>query len=136
MKLADLASVNAFLNGVAAVFLATGYVFIRRRNITAHRFCMASAFSASVLFLISYLVYHFFAGSVPYQGQGPARLIYFAILISHIILAIVIVPLALRTLYLALKKRFEMHRRLAKITWPLWMYVSISGVAVYVMLYW
>ena len=130
-----LPSVNAALNGTAAFLLAVGYLCIRRRQITAHRICMTGAFIASTLFLASYLTYHAHVGSVRFQGTGWIRPVYFAILISHTILAVVIVPLALRTLYLAARGRFEAHRRIARWTLPLWLYVSVTGVVIYGMLY-
>ena len=130
-----LPTLNAGLNFASAAFLALGYFFIRRKIISAHRFCMIMAFSVSTAFLISYLTYHARVGSVPYTGQGVLRTVYFAILTSHTILAAVIVPLVLRTLYLAVKGRFEAHRRWARWTLPLWFYVSVTGVVIYKMLY-
>lgn len=133
MTVADLPTLNATLNGISAVLLGTGYAMIRRRRIAWHRAFMLAAWVASVLFLASYTVYHAIAGSHPYHG--PARALYFAILISHVILAIVIVPMALVTLARALGGRFADHARLARRTLPLWLYVSVTGVVVYVMLY-
>ena len=130
-----LPSVNAALNGTAALLLIAGYLCIRRRRITAHRACMTGAFVASTLFLASYLTYHAHAGAVRFQGTGWIRAPYFAILISHTILAVVIVPLALRTLYLAARGRCEAHRRIARWTLPIWLYVSVTGVVVYWLLY-
>jgi uncharacterized membrane protein YozB (DUF420 family) len=130
-----LPAVNATLNGVATVFLAVGWVFIRRRQIERHRLCMLGAFSASALFLTSYLVYHAKVGSVPYAGQGALRTVYFTILITHVILAAVILPLALMTLSRALSQRFDRHRQIARWTLPIWLYVSVTGVVIYVMLY-
>lgn len=112
-----------------------GYLFIRSGKVQAHKFCMLSAFTASTLFLISYLTYHFQVGSVPFQGQGWIRWIYFTILISHTILAAVIVPLVMLTLFRALKGNFERHKRIARWALPLWLYVSVTGVIVYWMLY-
>ena len=131
----DLPAVNATLNGVSAVLLATGYVFIRRRRIDAHRRCMLAAFATSALFLVSYLVYHYNVGSVPFTRQGPIRAVYFATLISHIVLAASILPLALVTLHRALRGRFTRHAAIARWTLPIWLYVSVTGIAVYWMLY-
>jgi len=135
MSAADLPALNATLNSIAAVLLAAGYAFIRRGQVSRHRFCMTAAFITSCLFLVSYLVYHYQVGSVPFTKQGWIRPVYFTILISHIILAAAIVPLALVTLYFAVKERFDKHRRIARWTWPVWMYVSVTGVAIYWMLY-
>jgi putative membrane protein len=130
-----LPTVNAVLNGTCALLLATGFVLIRRRRIVAHRACMQAAFAVSVLFLISYLVYHVRVGSVPFPGQGWIRPVYFAILISHTALAALVPPLALTTLVLGLRARYHRHRRIARWTLPIWLYVSVTGVAVYWMLY-
>jgi uncharacterized membrane protein YozB (DUF420 family) len=130
-----LPAVNASLNAIATVFLTVGWMFIRRRQVSRHRACMLSALSTSVLFLTSYLVYHANVGSVPFQGQGPVRIIYFTILITHVILAAAIVPLALVTLSRALAGRFDRHRRIARWTLPIWLYVSVTGVVIYLMLY-
>ncbi len=134
-EVTDLPAVNATLNGIAAVLLATGYVFIRRRRIDAHRRCMLAAFATSTLFLVSYLVYHYNVGSVPFTRQGPIRVVYFATLISHIVLAALILPLALVTLQRALRGRFARHAAIARWTLPVWLYVSVTGIAVYWMLY-
>lgn len=133
MTVSDLPSLNATLNGIAAALLGTGYVMIRRRRIAWHRAFMLAAWLTSMLFLASYSVYHAIAGSRLYHG--PARPLYFAILISHVVLAAVIVPMALVTLARALARRFPDHARLARRTLPLWMYVSVTGVVVYWMLY-
>jgi uncharacterized membrane protein YozB (DUF420 family) len=130
-----LPAVNASLNAIAAVFLAIGWVFIKRRQIDRHRACMIAAFVTSALFLTSYLVYHANVGSVPYQGTGGMRVAYFAILITHVVLAASILPLALVTLSRALSRRFDRHRRIARWTLPIWLYVSVTGVVIYVMLY-
>jgi uncharacterized membrane protein YozB (DUF420 family) len=130
-----LPAVNATLNAISTIFLAVGWVFIRRRDMPRHRACMLAAFATSALFLTSYLVYHANVGSVPFQGQGPIRVVYFAILITHIVLAAAILPLALMTLSRALSRRFDRHRRIARWTLPLWLYVSVTGVVIYVMLY-
>ena len=130
-----LATVNASLNAIAAVFLAAGFYFIRRRQIGAHRICMLIAFAVSVVFLVCYLTYHYQVGDVRFRGHGPVRPVYFTILISHIFLAVVTVPLAVFTLARALRTRFDAHRRIARWTWPVWMYVSVTGVIVYLMVY-
>jgi len=135
MSVTDLPALNAGLNSLAAVFLVAGYVFIRTRRIAAHRFAMLAALATSAAFLVSYLTYHAHVGSRPFTGTGPIRVVYFAILISHVVLAIAIVPMALVTVSRALASRFDTHRRIARITWPLWMYVSVTGVIVYLMLY-
>ncbi len=130
-----LATVNASLNAIAAVFLAAGFYFIRRRQVGPHRFCMLTAFGVSVVFLICYVAYHYQVGDVRFEGQGPIRPVYFTILISHIILAGLTVPLVIFTLARALRSRFDAHRRIARWTWPVWMYVSVTGVIVYLMVY-
>jgi len=126
---------NATLNGTSAILLSLGYYFIRQRAVSAHKRCMLGAFVASTLFLISYLVYHYHVGSVRFTGSGGIRTVYFAILISHTILAALIVPLVLVTLWRAWKVRFEKHKRIARWTLPLWLYVSVTGVVIYLMLY-
>ena len=130
-----LATVNACLNGASALFLVAGYVCIRRREIAAHRACMLSAFVTSSCFLVSYLVYHATAGSVRFTGVGWARPAYFALLLSHIVLSAIVLPLALTTIYRAWSGDVPRHRRLARVTLPVWLYVSVSGVIVYAMLY-
>lgn len=135
MSISDLPTLNAILNSISAVLLVTGYSFIRRKNITAHRFCMVAAFITSSVFLTSYLIYHFNVGSVKFQGQGIVRLIYFAILLTHTILAITIVPMIFVTFARALKGRFDRHRAIARWTFPVWLYVSVTGVVIYLMLY-
>lgn len=130
-----LPTVNASLNALSGVFLLVGYVLIRRRRINAHRNAMLGAFASSTLFLISYLFYHWHAGSRPFTGQGAIRYVYFAILISHVILAAAILPMAISTLSRGLRGRYVEHKRIAKWTFPTWMYVSVTGVIVYFMLY-
>ena len=130
-----LPEINAALNGTAAVLLGSGYVFIRRRRIAAHRTCMIAAFAASSLFLITYLIHHARVGSVPFHGAAWLRPVYFGLLVPHIVLAALVVPLALTTIYRAWCGRFDRHRRLARVTLPIWLYVSVSGVLVYVLLY-
>jgi len=126
---------NAFLNASSFVLLTTGYFFIRRRNVIAHRNCQIAALSASILFLISYVVYHSHHGVTRFAGQGIARPIYFTILTTHTFLAAVIVPFVIITVRRAKRRDFLRHRRLARWTLPLWLYVSITGVIVYLMLY-
>ena len=135
MDIRDLPALNASLNALAALLLGAGYFFIRRGQVERHRLCMVGAFSVSCFFLASYLVYHYHAGSTPFTGQGWVRPVYFTILVTHIVLAAVIVPLACVTLFRALEERFDRHRAIARWTLPLWLYVSVSGVVIYWMLY-
>lgn len=130
-----LPHLNACLNGTSAILLFTGYTFIRSRNVAAHRACQIAALGISLVFLTSYLIYHFNHGATRFQGTGIVRPIYFAILLSHTILAIVIVPLVVLTFYRAFRGDFLRHRRIARITLPLWLYVCVTGVIVYLMLY-
>jgi uncharacterized membrane protein YozB (DUF420 family) len=134
-SVSDLPLVNASLNSLATILLITGYICIRRRRIAAHRAMMVAAFVTSALFLVSYLVYHAQTGSRPFPGRGAVRGIYFTILITHIVLAATIPPLAGVTLWRAYQGRFDRHMRVARWTLPLWLYVSITGIVVYVMLY-
>jgi uncharacterized membrane protein YozB (DUF420 family) len=131
----ELPTLNAALNGLSGVLLFAGYLFIRAKNRAAHKRCMLAAFACSMLFLVSYLVYHFQVGSVGFKGQGWIRPVYFTILISHTILATAVVPLALITLVRALKENFPAHRQIARWTLPIWLYVSVTGVVIYLMLY-
>lgn len=135
MDLTLLPALNALLNATAAVLLGIGWILIRRKRIRQHRRVMIAAFSVSVLFLISYLTYHAKFGAKHYTGQGPVRALYFAILLTHTVLAAAIVPLALVTLNRALSARYDKHRAIARWTLPIWMYVSVTGVVVYLMLY-
>lgn len=135
LDVSALPMLNASLNAASAIFLMAGYGFIRRRQIAPHRFCMLSAFGLSALFLASYVAYHAIAGSTHFTGQGWIRPTYFTILISHIVLAALTLPLALTTLYRAWQRTFLRHRRIARWTLPIWLYVSVSGVLVYLMLY-
>ena len=141
MTLSDLPAVNASLNALSTVFLTFGYIFIKRQRQHAHRNCMIAAFTTSSVFLICYVTYHYLLrkttgqSGTPFQGQGIVRPIYFFILITHVILAIVIVPLVLMSLSRGLKQRWDAHKRISRWTWPLWTYVSITGVLVYLMLY-
>jgi uncharacterized membrane protein YozB (DUF420 family) len=135
MAVSDLPAVNATLNAIAAVLLVVGYVLVRRGHVQHHRRVMLAAFTTSALFLVSYVIYHANAGSRAFQGQGAIRMMYFAILITHVVLAAAIVPLALITLNYGLRARFDPHVRIARWTLPIWLYVSVTGVIVYVMLY-
>jgi uncharacterized membrane protein YozB (DUF420 family) len=141
MTVHELPAVNATLNSLSAVFLTLGFIFIKRGQKIAHRNCMIAAFSTSVIFLACYLTYHTYLAVVLHQGPtrflNPEwfRPIYLTILITHTILAIIIVPMILITLWRAKKERFEAHKKIARWTWPLWMYVSVTGVVVYLLLY-
>ncbi len=135
MTVEDLPTLNATLNAISAALLSVGYAFIRRKDVRRHKACMLAAFAMSILFLISYVVYHAQVGSKPFPGQGMIRAIYFTVLIPHVILAAAIVPLALITLSRGLSNRFDAHRRIARWTLPIWLYVSVTGVMVYLMLY-
>jgi uncharacterized membrane protein YozB (DUF420 family) len=130
-----LPHLNALLNGTSAVLLMSGYAFIKQGRVRAHRTCQVAAVVTSTLFLGSYLTYHYFHGTTRFAGQGIARLLYFIILISHTILAITVVPLVLITLFRAVRGDFERHRKIARWTLPIWLYVSVTGVIVYLMLY-
>ena len=141
MTILDLPAVNGSLNGLSAVFLTAGYVFVRRKNIVAHRNCMIAAFVTSTLFLACYLTYHFYLAYVLHRGptvfKDPAwfRPIYLTLLLTHTLLAVVIVPMIFMTLSRAIKGKMELHRKIARWTWPLWMYVSVTGVVIYFLLY-
>lgn len=137
----ELPAVNASLNGLSTILLTAGFIFIKRGNVNAHKRCMISAFVTSALFLVCYLTYHFYLAYVLHRGPtrftDPAwfRPIYLIILLTHTLLAVVIVPLILITLNRALKERFALHKAIARWTWPLWMYVSVTGVVIYFLLY-
>ncbi|MBI4485008.1 MAG: DUF420 domain-containing protein [Acidobacteria bacterium] len=135
MNAHDLPAVNASLNAISGVLLAIGYALIRARRIEEHRKVMLAAFATSVLFLVSYLIYHAQVGSVPFTRQGFVRPLYFTILITHVTLAAAVLPLAIVTLSRALSVRYDKHRRIARWTLPIWLYVSVTGVLVYVLLY-
>lgn len=135
MQIADLPAVNAALNALAAIFLTTGYVMIRRGRRDLHKRCMLAALTTSALFLVSYVIYHANTGSRPFPGQGVVRVVYFAILITHVILAAAILPLALITAARGLSAQYDRHVRIARWTLPLWLYVSVTGVVIYLMLY-
>lgn len=132
----SLPAVNASLNSLATLLLVAGWVFIRRRQWRAHRAAMTAAFAVSALFLVCYLVYHAFVGHVPFAGRGAAvRTVYFTILISHILLAVTVPVLAIAMFGLAARGRFDAHRRLGRVALPIWLYVSVTGVVIYLMLY-
>ncbi|MGH9683122.1 MAG: DUF420 domain-containing protein [Candidatus Acidiferrales bacterium] len=135
VPLSALPAVDASLNGASAIFLVVGHSFIRRGNMRAHRACMLTAFACSTAFLASYLYFHAHAGMVRFGGHGVIRPVYFALLISHTILAAVIVPLVLITLTFALRAQFAKHQRIARWTYPLWLYVSVTGVVIYWLLF-
>jgi uncharacterized membrane protein YozB (DUF420 family) len=135
MTVSDLPTVNATLNLLATICLVVGWRFIRREEVGKHRVAMVAALTCSALFLVSYLVYHYYAGSRPFTGTGAIRAVYFVILITHVVLAAAIVPLVLITVTRAMRGSFERHRRIARWTLPLWLYVSVTGVVVYLMLY-
>lgn len=135
IPLSLLPTLNAALNAASALLLVAGYLFIRRKQVTAHKTCMLSAFIVSTLFLISYLYYHYHHGATSFPGQGAIRILYFSILIPHVILAALIIPLALITLSRAWREQFTRHVRIARWTLPLWLYVSVTGVVIYWMLY-
>jgi uncharacterized membrane protein YozB (DUF420 family) len=135
IPLSFLPTLNASLNATSGILLFAGYLFIRRREIAKHRACMLAASGVSAAFLVSYITYHAKAGSTPFEGEGWLRPLYFAILISHATLAAVTLPLAIVTLRRGLTNAVERHRRIARVTFPIWMYVSVTGVVVYLMLY-
>lgn len=135
MDLTILPTLNAALNSLSAALLTGGYLLIRQRHVQAHRACMLAAFGTSSLFLVSYVVYHFQVGSVAFSGPEVIRIVYFSILVTHIVLAILILPMAIATLVQALRGNFERHRRIARWTLPAWLYVSVTGIIVYLMLY-
>jgi uncharacterized membrane protein YozB (DUF420 family) len=131
----QLPALNATLNALSGVFLTAGYLMIRKGRASTHRACMLAAFVSSVFFLTSYVIYHANAGSRPFPGQGPIRLVYFAILVSHVLLAATILPMAIVTLRRGLGAQYDRHVRIARWTLPLWLYVSVTGVVIYLMLY-
>ena len=133
--ISDLPTVNAALNFTAAVLIAIGFYSIRQKNIRAHKVCMISALVVSAVFLTSYLVYHYNVGSVRFTKQGWIRNVYFPLLVTHTVLAAVVLPMVLRTAFLAFKGRWASHVRIARWTFPAWAYVSVTGVIVYLMLY-
>ena len=135
MTVQDLPAVNATLNAASGVLLLAGYALIRARRVEQHRRCMIAAFATSTVFLVCYLVYHSQVGSVPFQRQGVVRPVYFTILVTHVILAAAVLPLAVVTLSRGLQARIPQHVRIARWTLPIWLYVSITGVLVYILLY-
>lgn len=135
MTLSDMPMINACLNSLSAVFLAFGYYFIKRNQKIAHRNCMVAAFITSTVFLACYLVYHFYAGRTTFRDPAWFRPIYLGILLTHTILAVAIVPMIFMTFIRAFRERFDAHKRIARWTWPLWMYVSVTGVLIYLLLY-
>ena len=135
LSVTDLPAVNASLNAISTVLLLTGYVFIRRGERQKHKACMIAALVTSALFLTSYVIYHAQVGSVPFKGTGWIRTVYFAVLIPHVILAAAIVPPILITASRGLSAKYDKHRRIARWTLPVWLYVSVTGVVVYLMLY-
>ncbi|MBI3826883.1 MAG: DUF420 domain-containing protein [Candidatus Rokubacteria bacterium] len=135
LDVSALPALNAWLNATSALLLASGYLFITRRRITAHKRCMIAAFVTSMLFLLSYVVYHYHAGSKPFGDHGPLRAVYLTLLLTHIVLAAVIVPFALTTLYRGLRGQYDRHVRVARWTLPMWLYVSVTGVVIFWMLY-
>ena len=135
MAVTDLPALNATLNAISAVLLVTGYVFIRRGERQKHKACMIAALVVSGLFLTSYVIYHAQVGSVPFRGTGWIRTLYFSVLIPHVILAAAVVPPVLITVSRALSAKYDQHRRIARWTLPIWLYVSVTGVIVYLMLY-
>jgi uncharacterized membrane protein YozB (DUF420 family) len=135
LSLYSLPAINALLNGLCTVFLVAGFLLIRRRNRFAHKICMLCAFACSTTFLALYLYFHFHAGLIRFGGQGWIRPVYLTLLTTHTILAAAIVPLVLITLTRALRERFDRHRRIARWTLPLWLYVSVTGVVIYWLLY-
>jgi uncharacterized membrane protein YozB (DUF420 family) len=135
LTVGDLPALNATLNGIAAIFLIAGYILIRRGKQLLHKGCMLAALVTSALFLVSYVIYHLNAGSRPFPGQGPIRIVYFVILITHVFLAAAILPLALITTGRGLRAQYDRHVRIARWTLPIWIYVSVTGVVIYLMLY-
>ncbi len=135
MEIRDLPALNAALNTTATLLLLWGFALIRQRKFEAHKKVMLAAFTTSILFLVSYLIYHYNVGSVKFLKTGPIRMVYFTILLTHTILAAAVAPMAAVTLYRAWTGQLQRHRKLARITLPIWLYVSVTGVAVYWMLY-
>lgn len=134
IDVSGLPKLHAILNSLTALALITGFYFIRKRRLTAHRASMLTAFVLSSLFLISYVTYHYFGKQTSYGGEGTLKYIYFFILITHIVLATIIVPLVLLTVYFAITDQFQKHRRIARFTFPVWLYVAVTGVLVYLMI--
>jgi putative membrane protein len=135
MTLSDLPAINAGLNSLSTVFLTAGYIFIRRQQQVAHRNCMMGAVISSALFLTCYIIYHYNAGRTTFRDPAWFRPIYLTILLTHTILAVAIVPMVLMTLYRAARRQFDRHKRISRWTWPIWIYVSVTGVLIYFLLY-
>ena len=135
ISISELPSINAALNSISAILLVAGYLMIRRRKILYHKIFMCSAFLTSILFFVSYLTYHYYHGSTPFTGTGIVRAVYFTILISHTLLAVCVPVLAVITLFRAARGRFDKHKRIARWTLPVWLYVSVTGVIIYLLLY-
>ena len=135
IEISDLPALNATLNGVSAIFLTAGYVFIRRGHRALHKKCMLAALVSSSAFLTSYVIYHAHTGSRPFPGQGGIRIVYFSILVTHVFLAATILPLALTTTARGLRAQYTRHVKIARWTLPIWLYVSVTGVVIYVLLY-
>ena len=135
LSVSDLPHLNAILNAIAACFLVGGFIFVKSGNRDAHRLCMIAALVVSSLFLISYVTLRFYTPIFVFQGEGLIKVFYYILLISHVLLAMAIVPLVLITVIRAIKERFAAHKKIARWTWPIWMYVSVSGILVYLMLY-
>jgi len=135
IQISDLPALNATLNGISAVFLTAGYLFIRSGRPALHKKCMLSALVASTAFLTSYVIYHVHTGSRPFPGQGSIRIAYFSILITHVVLAVTILPLALTTTARGLRAQYPRHVKIARWTLPIWLYVSVTGVVIYLLLY-
>jgi uncharacterized membrane protein YozB (DUF420 family) len=135
IQISDLPALNATLNGISAVFLTAGYLFIRSGRPALHKKCMLSALVASTAFLTSYVIYHVHTGSRPFPGQGAIRIAYFSILITHVVLAATILPLALTTTARGLRAQYPRHVKIARWTLPIWLYVSVTGVVIYLLLY-
>ena len=135
IQISDLPALNATLNGISAVFLTAGYLFIRSGRPALHKKCMLSALVASTAFLTSYVIYHVHTGSRPFPGQGAIRIAYFSILITHVVLAVTILPLALTTTARGLRAQYPRHVKIARWTLPIWLYVSVTGVVIYLLLY-
>jgi uncharacterized membrane protein YozB (DUF420 family) len=135
LELSDLPALNATLNGISAAFLVAGFILIKQRRWRLHKRCMLAALGSSTLFLISYVIYHANIGSRPYTGIGPLRVAYFTILVTHVVLATAILPLALVTTARGLREQYGAHVKVARWTLPIWLYVSVTGVILYLMLY-
>jgi uncharacterized membrane protein YozB (DUF420 family) len=135
MNISDLPTINAILNGISTVFLILGFIQIKKGKQTVHKKLMISALISSAFFLISYVIYHYSAGSVPYPYNDWTRPVYFVILIPHIILAALMAPFILGAVYFAVKGNFARHKKITRWIWPVWIYVSISGIVIYMMLY-